>query len=55
MLEMTAGRIPTMAETCLGLRHGPMCVVDRETLVVCFLASGQPARAYRLPARSAAS
>jgi tagatose-6-phosphate ketose/aldose isomerase len=46
MLEMNAGTIPTMAETYLGLRHGPMCLVNRETLVVCFLSSDSPARAY---------
>lgn len=46
MLEMNSGRISTMAETYLGLRHGPMCVIDRETLVVCFLASDPMTRAY---------
>ncbi len=46
MLEMNAGRIPTMAETYLAFRHGPMCFLDRETLLVCFLASDPLARAY---------
>jgi tagatose-6-phosphate ketose/aldose isomerase len=46
MLEMNAGAIPTMAETYLGLRHGPMCLVNHETLVVCFLSSDSLARAY---------
>jgi tagatose-6-phosphate ketose/aldose isomerase len=46
MLEMTGGRVMTMAETYLGLRHGPMCLIDDETLVVCFLASDPLARAY---------
>jgi tagatose-6-phosphate ketose/aldose isomerase len=46
MLEMNAGRIPTMAETYLGVRHGPMCAIDRDTLVVCSLASEPLARAY---------
>ncbi|HOK44597.1 MAG TPA: hypothetical protein PLA43_00545 [Bryobacteraceae bacterium] len=46
MLEMNAGRVPTMAETFLGLRHGPMCLVDSETLVVCFLDTEPVARAY---------
>jgi tagatose-6-phosphate ketose/aldose isomerase len=36
LLEMTAGRVPTMAETYLGLRHGPMCFLEERTLVVCF-------------------
>jgi tagatose-6-phosphate ketose/aldose isomerase len=46
MLEMTAGRISAMPETYLGLRHGPMSFVDRETLVVCFLSSDPLLRAY---------
>ncbi|MGO9241506.1 MAG: SIS domain-containing protein [Bryobacteraceae bacterium] len=46
MLEMNAGRIPTMAETYLAFRHGPMCFLDRETLLVCFLASDPLTRAY---------
>lgn len=48
LLEMTAGRIPTLAETYLGLRHGPMSFVHHDTLVVCFLSSAMPARAYEL-------
>jgi len=46
MLEMNSGRIPTMAETYLGVRHGPMCVIDDDTLVVCYLASDPLTRAY---------
>lgn len=46
MLEMTDGRVVTFAENCLSLRHGPMCAVDAETLVVCFLSSDPPRRAY---------
>jgi tagatose-6-phosphate ketose/aldose isomerase len=46
MLEMTNGRVKTFAETYLGLRHGPMCAVDADTLVVCFLSSDPVARAY---------
>ncbi len=46
MLEMNAGCIPTMAETYLELRHGPMCLVNGETLVVCFLACDPLTRAY---------
>jgi tagatose-6-phosphate ketose/aldose isomerase len=41
MLEMTAGRVATMAETYLGLRHGPMSFIQDRTLIVCFL-SGSP-------------
>jgi tagatose-6-phosphate ketose/aldose isomerase len=46
MLEMTAGRVMTFPETYLGLRHGPMCAVDEEALVVCFLSTDAVARAY---------
>jgi tagatose-6-phosphate ketose/aldose isomerase len=37
VLEMTAGRVGTMSETVLGLRHGPMAALDGETLFVCFV------------------
>lgn len=46
MLEMTAGRVGAFAETYLGLRHGPMSAVHRDTLLICFLASDPLARAY---------
>ena len=46
MLEMTAGRVTTMSETYLGLRHGPMSYVHEDTLVVCFLSSDLTLRAY---------
>jgi len=46
MLEMTAGRIATIAETYLGLRHGPMSFISSRTLVVCFLSSDPHLREY---------
>jgi tagatose-6-phosphate ketose/aldose isomerase len=46
MLEMTAGRVPTLCETWLGLRHGPMSSVHSDTMVVCFLSSDPTVRAY---------
>ena len=46
LLEMTAGRVATMAETFLGLRHGPMSFIDEQTLVVCFLSSDPLVRCY---------
>jgi tagatose-6-phosphate ketose/aldose isomerase len=46
LLEMTGGKVATMAETYLGLRHGPMCFVDERTLVVCFLSSDPLVQAY---------
>lgn len=44
VLEMTAGRVKSMHETVLGLRHGPMAALDTQTLFVCFV-SGDEARA----------
>jgi tagatose-6-phosphate ketose/aldose isomerase len=46
MLEMTAGRVSTVCETYLGVRHGPMSYVHDDTLVVCFLSSHPTLRAY---------
>ena len=41
ILEMTAGKIPTMAETTLGFRHGPKSLINNET-AVCFFISSDP-------------
>lgn len=46
MLEMTAGRVGTLCETYLGLRHGPMSYVHDDCLVVAFLSSEPTPRAY---------
>ncbi|HZP17960.1 MAG TPA: SIS domain-containing protein [Terriglobales bacterium] len=46
MLEMTSGRVCAVAETYLGLRHGPMSYVHKDTLIVCFLSSDKTLRAY---------
>ncbi len=48
MLEMTAGRVSTLPETYLGLRHGPMSFVHRNTVVICFLSSDPGVRVYEL-------
>jgi tagatose-6-phosphate ketose/aldose isomerase len=48
MLEMTGGQVKTFPETYLGLRHGPMCAIDQEALVVCFLSSDPVTRAYEV-------
>ena len=48
MTEMTAGRVVSMHETYLGLRHGPMSAVHADTLVVCYLASDPLVRAYEV-------
>jgi len=44
VLEMTAGQVKTMSETVLGLRHGPMAALDRQTVLLCFV-SGEMRRA----------
>jgi len=46
MLEMTAGRVSTLCETYLGLRHGPMSYLDDHTIVVCFFSSDPLLRAF---------
>jgi tagatose-6-phosphate ketose/aldose isomerase len=46
MLEMTSGRVATLCETFLGLRHGPMSYVHKDCLVVAFLSSDPVLRAY---------
>ena len=46
ILEMTAGRFPVMAETYLGLRHGPMSFVRENTRVICLLSNDLKTRAY---------
>jgi len=48
MLEMSSGRVTTMCESFLGLRHGPMSFIHDDTLVVCQLSSDPTARAYEL-------
>lgn len=48
MTEMTAGRVVTVCETYLGLRHGPMSAVHADTLIVCFLSADPIVRAYEL-------
>jgi tagatose-6-phosphate ketose/aldose isomerase len=48
MLEMSDGRVSTLAESYLGLRHGPMAAVREDTLVVAFLSSNPVVRAYEL-------
>lgn len=48
MLEMSSGRVWTLSETYLGLRHGPMSAVHADTLLVAFLSSSPQVRAYEL-------
>jgi tagatose-6-phosphate ketose/aldose isomerase len=48
LLELTAGKIQTMAESTLGLRHGPMSALDDNTLFVSFLSTDARRRKYEL-------
>lgn len=48
MLEMSGGAVVTMAETYLGLRHGPMSSLGDKSLVVGFLSPDPAVRAYEL-------
>jgi len=48
ILEMTAGSFPVLAESYLGLRHGPMVFVTPGTLVLCILSNDPLRRAYEL-------
>jgi tagatose-6-phosphate ketose/aldose isomerase len=47
-LEMTAGRYAGLAETFLGLRHGPMSFLEPDTVVLCLLSSDGVRRSYEL-------
>jgi tagatose-6-phosphate ketose/aldose isomerase len=46
VLEMSAGNIVTLPETFLALRHGPMCFLRRDSLVLCFLSNSAHKRKY---------
>jgi tagatose-6-phosphate ketose/aldose isomerase len=46
LLELTAGKILTMSESALGLRHGPMAALDENTLFICFLSGDQRIQGY---------
>ena len=48
MVEMTGGKVITMAETFLGLRHGPMSSIRPGTLIVGFLSPDPAVRSYEL-------
>jgi tagatose-6-phosphate ketose/aldose isomerase len=48
LLELTSGKVQTMAQSTLGLRHGPMSAIDKNTLFVQFLSGDQRVRSYEL-------
>jgi tagatose-6-phosphate ketose/aldose isomerase len=46
VLELTAGKVLTMSESAMGLRHGPMAALDKTTLLVAFLSSDETVSHY---------
>jgi len=48
LLELTAGKIHTVSESVLGLRHGPMSALDAGTLFVLFMSIHDLRRSYEL-------
>jgi len=48
LLELTAGKIHTLSESTLGLRHGPMSALDENTVFVSFLSGDLRRRNYEL-------
>jgi tagatose-6-phosphate ketose/aldose isomerase len=48
VIELTGGRVIGLTESFLGLRHGPLSAVDRDTLVVGFLSASERRRAFEL-------
>jgi tagatose-6-phosphate ketose/aldose isomerase len=48
VVELSAGKVTTLAETPLGLRHGPMSSVDGQTVFTVFLSTEPRRRGYEL-------
>jgi tagatose-6-phosphate ketose/aldose isomerase len=48
LLELTAGKVKTMYQTTLGLRHGPMAALDQETLFIIFLSTDAARQRYEI-------
>lgn len=48
VVELSAGKISTLAETPLGLRHGPMSSVDGQAMFTALLSSDARRRGYEL-------
>ena len=48
LLELTAGKVKTMTQTTLALRHGPMAALDHDTLFVSFLSTQSARQKYEL-------
>lgn len=48
LMELTAGQIKTMSQTTLGLRHGPMAALNKDTLFVSFLSTQERRQRYEM-------
>jgi tagatose-6-phosphate ketose/aldose isomerase len=48
VLELSAGRVLSMSESPLGLRHGPMAALDQDTLLVVFLSGDEKVLRYEI-------
>ena len=48
VLELTAGKVQTMSQPTLALRHGPMAALDQETLFVALVSSQSQRRQYEV-------
>jgi tagatose-6-phosphate ketose/aldose isomerase len=48
VVELSGGKVTTLAESPLGLRHGPMSSVDGQALFVAYLSSEARRRGYEL-------
>jgi len=48
VVELTSGKLCTLAETPLGLRHGPLSSVDGQTIFGAYLSSEAQRRGYEL-------
>lgn len=48
LLELTAGNVLAVSESTLGLRHGPMSALDRDTLFVSLVSSQEQQRKYEI-------
>jgi len=48
VLELNAGKINTIAQSPLGLRHGPLSSIDAATLIVAYLSGEEYRRRYEI-------
>ena len=46
LLELSGGRVVTLCETYLGLRHGPLSYLRENTVTVCFVSPDEQSRRY---------